>query len=273
MLLDRIHELTLRTDGQRHDLILQWLETADLSPLLHPYTSGQNIILPAQHSRRIAVCSHFDTVPQTPGANDNAAAVVICMELAKRLQTEALQHLGVEICFFDQEEVGLLGSRAYLNQYGTDGYLGCINMELVGQGDQFALWPLNAAHAGPILRAFESAVKQQGVRSNRFDQIVMNTADHQSFREMGIVDSFTITCISDQDVAVAQHYYKAMEFDVDSTTLYEIIREAPIFEHYHQPTDTSDTLSEATVQMTLDAIWETLLQIDASLSDGKPIEV
>ncbi|MEM6767943.1 MAG: hypothetical protein AAF655_23620 [Bacteroidota bacterium] len=99
--------------------------------------------------------------------------------------------------------------------------------------------------------------------------MIMNTADHQTFRSYGLKDSFTLTCISEEEVRVAQHYYKALEFEVDQQTLYEIIREAPIFLHYHQPTDTSHYLSEESLLMTVDVIWETLLQIDHTLASER----
>lgn len=265
MLLDRIKTLEVLTDRERFQQILSWLAQIEKTPQLHQYSTGTNIVLKSSLPRKIGIGSHFDTVPGSPGANDNGSAVVVCLELAKRLSVSPLEHLGVEIFFFDEEEEGLVGSRAYVKQFGLDGLIGFLNMELVGMGNRFGIWPVLDADNGNLLTTFEAVCSNKGITSDRYDRIIMNTADHQTFTKNGLQDSFTITCISDEDVHVAQHYYKAMEFDVDQQTLYEIIKEAPIFHHYHQRTDLSQHLSEESLLMTADTIWETLLEIDKQI--------
>jgi hypothetical protein len=56
--------------------------------------------------------AHYDTVAGTQGADDNASGVAAVMEVARLLQPLQLKQT-VRFVFFDQEEVGLLGSRAY----------------------------------------------------------------------------------------------------------------------------------------------------------------
>ncbi len=268
MLIDQIRVLEKLEDAKRFDLILGWLNASGLPPTIHPYRTGKNIFLPTTRNLKIAVSSHFDTVPFSPGANDNASAVVVCLELAKRHKQSPLKHLGLEIYIFDEEEDGLIGSEAFIQAYGTQGLMGLINLEMVGMGNQFALWPLHEFAKGKVLETMELTAKKQSIPIGRYDKIVMTTADHASFRAAGLSDCFTLTCISDKDVSVATHFYKAMEFDVDQKTMVDIISEAPLFEHYHQPTDTSAFLSEASLQMTVDILWETLLALDADFGKG-----
>ncbi len=261
-MLSYIRTLESLDDSGRYAQILAWLTEANIDYEIHSYPSGRNIILPTTRSPKIGVGAHFDTVPGTPGANDNGSAIAVCLDLAKRQQQEPLTNIGLEICIFDEEETGLKGSTAYVDKVGVQDYLGFINMELVGMGNQFALWPLDATAAGQALRTFEAMAARQGVTTSRLDRIVMNSADHESFRRKGLGDSFTITCISDEDVAVAAQYYQAMQVTDDVNTLFGIFSQAPIFEHYHQPSDRSEYLSEAALQMTADAIWETLVRLD-----------
>lgn len=262
MLIDQIKILEKLDDLQRYQLILDWLKKDGLDPEIDAYSTGHNIFLQSPQNNKIAIASHFDTVPFSPGANDNASAIVVCLELAKRNQNNPLSNIGLEIYIFDEEEKGLIGSNAYLQKFGITGLIGLINMEMVGKGNQFAIWPLNSSAKGKVLASFEFIAEKKKIPCGRYDQIVMNTADHESFRSHGLEDSFTITCISDEDVSVAEEYYKAMALKADRNTLYEIISQAPIFEHYHKPTDTSDFLSETTLQMTADTIWETLIKLD-----------
>ena len=56
--------------------------------------------------------SHYDTVPTTPGADDNNSAIAVCLEAARVLAL----HGGplVQIAVFNREEDGLLGSAQFV---------------------------------------------------------------------------------------------------------------------------------------------------------------
>ncbi|HEY9727825.1 MAG TPA: M20/M25/M40 family metallo-hydrolase [Chroococcales cyanobacterium] len=77
----------------------------------------QNLILnlsPAKQSNSapILIGAHYDAVPGTPGADDNATGVAVLLELARAFATEPLSY-PVRFLAFDMEEYGLLGSQAY----------------------------------------------------------------------------------------------------------------------------------------------------------------
>jgi hypothetical protein len=56
--------------------------------------------------------AHYDSVPGTPGADDNGSAVAVCLECARLV---ARHNIGaVMIVFFNREEDGLLGSREFV---------------------------------------------------------------------------------------------------------------------------------------------------------------
>lgn len=102
----------------------------------------QNLILniPAQSPTTrppILIGAHYDAVPGTPGADDNATGVAVLLELARALASEAARH-PVQLVAFDLEEMGLLGSRAYatdLKQQGQPLRL-MISLEMVGYCDR-----------------------------------------------------------------------------------------------------------------------------------------
>lgn len=261
-LLEKIAKLEVLNDKQRYAWIVQWLNAQGIQPSIHTYRSGKNIVIKSSRKPFIGIGSHYDTVPITPGANDNASAIVVCLEIARRLHVEPLKNLGVEIYVFDEEEKGLIGSTAWIKDHGLEGMLGFLNMEMVGRGDQLAIWPVRTQDDKPLLNCFEWEAQKLGIATHRIDRIVMNTADHESFYLEGLEDSFTISCISNKDLEVAYHYYRALEFEVNHQTLYEIMSEAPIFEHYHKASDLSKHLSEESLQMTADAIWACLCEMD-----------
>ncbi len=94
----------------------------------HPFhqgtTRGVNLILklPGQRPRLppLLVGAHYDGAPQTPGADDNASGLAALLELANRWRAEPPRR-PVWLVAFDQEEEGLLGSRALAQRLRADG--------------------------------------------------------------------------------------------------------------------------------------------------------
>jgi Zn-dependent M28 family amino/carboxypeptidase len=78
-----------------HNLIL------DLPPLAK---GGKQENLP------IIIGAHYDTVPGTPGADDNATGVAVLLELAAEFASKPLKY-PVQLVAFDLEETGYFGSR------------------------------------------------------------------------------------------------------------------------------------------------------------------
>lgn len=99
------------------DYLVQYLENLGFSPTRHPYENG-GVNIVGEHpgtdpnAGKILVAAHYDTVPNSPGADDNASGIAGVLEIARIFsQIETLRTL--QIAFFDQEELGLLGSLAF----------------------------------------------------------------------------------------------------------------------------------------------------------------
>lgn len=60
----------------------------------------------------ILIGAHYDAVPGSPGADDNASGVAVLLELAQAF-AEQPPKFPVRLVAFDMEEYGLLGSTAY----------------------------------------------------------------------------------------------------------------------------------------------------------------
>ena len=82
-------------------------------------------------------CAHYDGVPGSFGANDNAAALCILMALAKDLRSEGFP---ARFAFFDGEETGNAGSKLYVNQLDRQTVTGVINLDVCGYGDTIAVY-------------------------------------------------------------------------------------------------------------------------------------
>jgi Zn-dependent M28 family amino/carboxypeptidase len=79
----------------------------DLPPLNPPLAKGGK-----QEKLPIIIGAHYDTVPGTPGADDNATGVAVLLELARNLSLQPLKY-PVQLVAFDMEEAGCWGSKHY----------------------------------------------------------------------------------------------------------------------------------------------------------------
>ena len=86
----------------------------------------------------LVVSAHYDSVPGTPGADDNGSGTVVLLELARRLAHRPLD-LELALVWFDAEEEGLIGSGRYVEALRPDErqrLMGAINLETLGYTDR-----------------------------------------------------------------------------------------------------------------------------------------
>jgi len=77
--------------------------------------------------------AHYDTVPGSPGADDNASAIAVLLEVARNIQTVPLG-CTVRLIAFSLEECDYIGSTHYVESLkkGEEKILGMISLEMVG---------------------------------------------------------------------------------------------------------------------------------------------
>jgi Zn-dependent M28 family amino/carboxypeptidase len=77
--------------------------------------------------------AHYDTVPGSPGADDNASAVAVLLEVARNIQAIPLS-MTLKLIAFSLEEVGYIGSTHYAEDAKKRGdqIFGMISLEMVG---------------------------------------------------------------------------------------------------------------------------------------------
>jgi hypothetical protein len=77
--------------------------------------------------------AHYDTVPDSPGADDNASAIAVLLEEAKNIQTIPLE-CTIRLIAFSLEEYNFIGSTHYVESLkkGEEEILGMISLEMVG---------------------------------------------------------------------------------------------------------------------------------------------
>jgi hypothetical protein len=94
---------------------------------------GRNVIAKRGQNPLAIVGAHYDSVPGSPGANDNASGTVTVLELARQMANSPLSER-VWFMFFDGEEDGLWGSRRFVEQNLelVRGLKAMLNLDMVG---------------------------------------------------------------------------------------------------------------------------------------------
>jgi Zn-dependent M28 family amino/carboxypeptidase len=81
----------------------------------------------------LIVGAHYDTVPESPGADDNASAVAVLLEVARHVQGVSLGST-VRLVAFSLEESGYIGSTHYAKKTKQQDrqVIGMFSLEMVG---------------------------------------------------------------------------------------------------------------------------------------------
>ncbi len=145
------------------------LESANLTSTLDP------------DRNRMLLVAHYDSVADSPGANDNASGVALLLRIAERLQRSSLGDLGVRILLAGAEEPFLVGARAYGVKLATAGELShvraCLNFDMVGVGERLSL----RCEPGSIWSRAADADHNELTTDD-----MMASSDHWAFHELGV---------------------------------------------------------------------------------------
>lgn len=179
------------TTGRRQ-AIVDVLRDAGIAYRLEEFTSsrysGTNIVadIPGKSvSKVLLIGAHYDRVDVGQGAVDNAASCAALLELLGKFKADPLEHYSIRGVFFDFEEVGLVGSKAYLatlrdRQLPTE----AINMDVFAYGD--TLFATSSSLDGPLARTFNSAAKESSVPVRMVEPGRYPSSDHQPMIAAGI---------------------------------------------------------------------------------------
>lgn len=103
----------------------------------------------------LLIGAHYDKVAVGHGATDNASGVSAVLELAASLKARPLANHRVQIVFWDLEEEGLLGSRAWVATPGRERPALYVNFDVFGWGD--TLWMMSPQADAPLVSAMRTA--------------------------------------------------------------------------------------------------------------------
>ena len=142
---------------------------------------------PADDGRVVVLGAHYDTVPDTQGANDNGSGVATLMTVARELSGKQFPFT-IRFVAFGAEEVGLFGSTHYVGSLSEEelgSIVAMLNFDVPGSGDIAEV----IGSARLVDRVLEYA-EEAGIEARRGVPLEGASSDHSSFRAAGVPVAF-----------------------------------------------------------------------------------
>jgi aminopeptidase S len=207
---DRLRESAVAIDqgattADRRAAITERLKTIGVEFHLEEFTqanrSGSNIVasIPGKPgSKTLLLGAHYDRVARGRGAVDNAASCAVLLQLVERLKANPLPGTSVSVAFFDLEELGLFGSRAYFQSIpASELPAQAMNFDVFAYGETLFVTPSRAD--GPLLAALQRAALEYGFPLRAFPMAQYPSSDHQSMARAG-VETLGVTLIDGSEI-------------------------------------------------------------------------
>lgn len=139
-------------------------------------------------AKTVVIGGHYDGV-DTPAANDNASVICSVIEIARILSKEKL-NVNLTFIAFDAEEIGLLGSKAYVRNLKSEELLkiaGMVNLDMVGVVDSLSVYTTGINRKSNVADLSMKALEKFNIKGSRSTS---TRSDHAPFEEVGIPTAF-----------------------------------------------------------------------------------
>lgn len=246
----------------REQVLIGLLEKLRINYIIHPYhyehEEHRNYIFSlGKKEPGILLCAHYDTFPDCPGANDDASGIAVLFGLYQALRKKEVVQK-VTFAFFDQEEIGCVGSRAFAEKNSFFSVV--VSLDLVGYGEVVGLWPITpATKKQAFYQTLLATLKKREILCETAGELPVFYADFSPFREKGIKDSFCMTMLPKKEVYFIRKVIKRpylLQLKLATKTGLP-----SFFEHYHTEKDNLSIINEKTLQMVVTILEEGIMSI------------
>jgi Zn-dependent M28 family amino/carboxypeptidase len=275
-MMELIKSMEGKGDRLRQEILMQELNKREWLYLLQSYVyaeeEGQNVIVDVVHQDRpetVLLVAHYDRFFQSPAANDDASACAIMIDVAEKLRGASLNR-NVRMVFFDDEEPTInwrypIGSRHYVEDFGTQGLHAVVNLELNGMGDAIGVWPVEGVEGRPILKEIASVIEECKIPFDFGKRIPGFYADYLPFRDAGFPDAYCLTTFHWKERKTVFGFGEASRYKVGLRYfLWKALRlqtVPTIFQHYHTAADSSQFISENTLGMMSELVYKIIIRL------------
>ncbi|MCY4661407.1 MAG: M28 family peptidase [Acidobacteria bacterium] len=197
--VDEARRLVRPSNDERVDVLLEMLEQRGLPYAVEPFpgigaeddprAEGRNVVVSfGDGTPEVIVGAHIDSRRLPSGELsdamvDDGAGVVVLLHVADALRNVPLDRR-VRIVFFDMEEIGLVGSRAFVAALDPAEVAAMINVDVVGYGDTLLYGPQATSPDGSPAHLLQQACARRGMPCVGMPG--MPPGDDRSFLQAGI---------------------------------------------------------------------------------------
>ena len=257
----------------RTAVVVAQLRAAGFEPTIETFAGGngrtgdmegRNVVVTiGDGPREILLTAHYDAVKlrdgtMSHGVVDNAASVVGVIEAAKILRGKTLNHR-VRIILFDQEELGLIGARKWIEAHGLANVAAVVNSDVAGYGDTMMYGQNNGPQSAFVTRAVQELCAERAMQCVGFP--VYPPSDDRAFSAAGA----PVVSLGFQDEIGAHQMWLAFNGGEANGLAEGFIPQ--VFRLIHSPEDTMDKVDPATVALAGATYAALVERLDAQL-DG-----
>lgn len=189
------------TNAARTEVVVAQLRAAGFEPTVETFAGGNPrtgelegrnvVVILGDGPREILLTAHYDAVKlrdgtMSQGVVDNAASVVGVIEAAKILRAKDLNHR-VRIILFDQEELGLIGAKKWIEAHGLANVAAVVNSDVAGYGDTMMYGQNNGAQSAFVTRAVQELCAERAMPCVGFP--VYPPSDDRAFSGAGLTEA------------------------------------------------------------------------------------
>lgn len=224
---------------------------------------GRNVVVTiGDGPREILLTAHYDAVKlrdgtMSHGVVDNAASVVGVIEAAKILRGKALNHR-IRIILFDQEELGLIGARKWIEAHGLANVAAVVNSDVAGYGDTMMYGQNNGPQSAFVTRAVQALCAERAMQCVGFP--MYPPSDDRAFSAAGA----PVVSLGFQDQIGAHQMWLAFNGGEANGLAEGFVPQ--VFRLIHSAEDTMDKIDPATVALAGATYAAVVERLDAQLA-------
>lgn len=233
-----------------------------------PPMEGRNVVfvVPGRGDggREILLTAHYDAVvleggELADGLVDNAASVVAVVEAARRVRDLGLDH-DVRVILFDQEELGLIGARRWIEAHGIEHVAAVVNSDVAAFGDTMMYGQNNGPQSLFVTQAVQrvcSALPLQCVGYPNYPP-----SDDRAFTAAGA----PVVSLGFQHEVGAHQMWLAFNAPRGESGLAEGFV-PDVFAIIHSPNDTAERVEASTLLLAAETYAAVVAELDRSLNE------
>lgn len=184
------------SNAARLEVLLRQLRDEGFTPSVETFEGGgrgepmqgSNVVITlGEGPKEILLTAHYDAVKlrdgtMSQGVIDNAGSVVALIEAAKVLRETPLSHR-IRIIFFDQEELGLIGAKKWIEAHGIANVAAVVNSDIAAYGDTMMYGQNNGPQSAFVTRAVQELCAERAMQCVGFP--IYPPSDDRAFSAAG----------------------------------------------------------------------------------------